>query len=106
MVPGDREVVFDGFHRDVGGANGGRRQRRRLIAAGATAVGIPVLWIALAVGPGLLWEGTSVWEPCEAKVERTYGKAGEVRLLRQDVHVEWFPPRWVCPLSNGDTIRP
>ncbi len=77
-----------------------------MIAAGGVAIALPALWTSLAVGPGLIWEGTAVWEPCEAKVVQRYGNAGEVRLLREEVRVEWFPPRWVCPLSNGDVIHP
>ena len=106
MAAADEPVVFDGWHRGSGDADGKGRGRRRLIAAGIAAVAVPTLWTAMAVGPGLIWEGTQVWEPCDAAAERLYGKAGEVRVLREDVHVDWFPPRWVCPLSNGDTVHP
>ena len=81
-------------------------RRRRLAAAGAGTLGVLVLWPACTIGPGLVWEGIAVFEPCDQKVEQEYGSSGEVRVIREDVHVEWFPPQWVCPLTNGDEVHP
>lgn len=84
----------------------GRRRQVLLISLGTVLVAAGV--VVLPVVPGLVWEGTAVWEPCERRVEERFGEDSGITVLRDETHVDWWPvpPRWVCPLSNGDAVRP
>lgn len=82
----------------------GARPSKRTI--GVAAVAIVIAMVGFALLPGLIWRGVAVVEPCEAKVSSQYGPLDEVHVLREEIHLRWLPPHWVCPLSNGDEITP
>ena len=78
--------------------------RRQTGAGLAVLLLLAVAVFGIRLVPGVIWRGTAVWEPCEAKVRDLYGD--DVTVLRDEAHIRWAPPGWVCPLSNGDELTP
>jgi len=68
----------------------------------ALAVGVAVIvaspWLVLI--PGHIWP-LFVIEQCDAEATEQYGKES-VSAIRGAEHVRWWPPAWVCPLTNGE----
>jgi hypothetical protein len=50
-----------------------------------------------------VWRGLGVIEPCDAKAQEQFG-VGVAYTVDDAVHVRAFPPAWVCPLTNGETV--
>lgn len=76
-----------------------RSRKVLLVAAVVTVVGLP--WLALI--PMGIWRGIAVIEPCDAKAQDRFGKEAAY-AVRGDEYARAFPPAWVCPLDNGESV--
>jgi hypothetical protein len=79
---------------------------KRAVLGGAVGLAVLLVVLGALILPGAIWRGTAVMEPCDAEVRQQYGPLDEVHVLREDIHLRWFPPSWVCPLSNGEEVTP
>jgi hypothetical protein len=59
-------------------------------------------WLYLI--PMGIWRGLAVEEPCDRKALDRYGVAANVFAISGAEHVRLWPPAWVCPLANGDSV--
>jgi len=58
-------------------------------------------WLALI--PMGIWRGVAVIEPCDHRAAERFGKETAFAVRGQE-HVRAFPPAWVCPLTNGESV--
>ena len=77
-----------------------RRTICLLVAAATLVLALP--WLGLI--PMGVWRGVAVIEPCDRKAQDRFGPVPGVYAVRGEEYVRLFPPAWVCPLDNGETV--
>jgi hypothetical protein len=76
------------------------RRTKVLLLSGTVLLGL-LPWLALM--PMGVWRGVAVVEPCDRNAEKQFGT--EIAYaVRGAEYVRAFPPAWVCPLDNGESV--
>lgn len=84
-------AVRDWWHQHVTGW--------RMLGALVVLVGVSVPWLLLI--PGAVWRG-EVLESCTFEGRKDNP---DVYAITGEEHIEWFPPAWVCPMSDGSVQK-
>jgi hypothetical protein len=74
----------------------------RALAIACAVVVIELPWLLLV--PMGIWRGIAVSEPCDQKALERFGPADPAFAVRGNEHIQWLPPAWKCPLTNGETV--